>query len=89
MWSVSWLADLGKRGAVLTRSLREGLGRLSFAAGVLEWDRPLFSVLFAWDAAAPDGAYLPLPPMVALTVKYLKDRHQAPTLFPEDSAQKT
>eukprot|EP00969_Alexandrium_andersonii_P261947 11580461-Alexandrium_andersonii.AAC.1 len=63
MGIAGWFADLGKRGAVLFRILRERLGRLSFAAGVLEWDRPFLLVLFAWAAAAPHGAYLPLSPM--------------------------
>ena len=73
-WLVKWLSDILDAGSVLLRRLAEGLGRLGFAAGVLEWHRPFLAPLYAWTAAAPAGAYLPLPPLVALVLRHLRDR---------------
>jgi hypothetical protein len=73
-WLTKWLGEILDTGAVLIRRLVEGLGRLGFAAGVLEWHRPFLAPLYAWTAAAPHGAYLPLPPMVALVLSHLRGR---------------
>lgn len=73
-WLADWLARAVERGASLVRELREGLGRLGFAAGVLEWHKPFLAPLYAWTAAAPQGAFLPHPPAVQLALLHLRDR---------------
>jgi hypothetical protein len=73
-WLRKWLAKLLEVGASLVRELREGLGRLGFAAGVLEWHRPFLAPLYAWTAAAPAGAFLPHPPAVHLAIRHLHRR---------------
>jgi hypothetical protein len=76
-WLAKWLADTVERGASLVRTLREALGRLGFAAGVLEWHKPFLAPLYSWTAAAPQGAYLPHPPAVQLALIHLRDRFAA------------
>ena len=61
-------------GLVLVRHMAEGLGRLGFAAGILEWARPFLAPMYAWTAAAPGGAVLPLPSVVRLTLTWLVDQ---------------
>ena len=75
-WLAGWLARTIERGASRIRELREALGRLSFAAGVLEWHRPFLAPIFAWAAAAPASAYLPHPPAVQLSLLHLKSRFE-------------
>jgi hypothetical protein len=76
-WLATWLADTVERGASLVRTLREALGRLGFAAGVLEWHKPFLAPLYSWTAAAPQGAYLSHPPAVQLALIHLRDRFAA------------
>ena len=64
-------------GLVLVRHMAEGLGRLGFAAGILEWARPFLAPMYAWTAAAPGGAVLPLPSVVRLTLTWLVDQLRA------------
>ena len=47
---------------------------MGFASGVLEWHRPFLSPLYAWTAVMPQGRYVPLPPMVRITLVHLKSR---------------
>ena len=75
-WLTQWLERTLQVGSVLVRDLRETLGRIGFAAGVLEWHRPFLAPLYAWVAVAPSSAFLPLPPAVKLALLHLRDRFQ-------------
>jgi hypothetical protein len=70
-WLVAWAERILSNGVVLVRGLAEGLGRLCFTAGVLEFARPFLSPLYAWTSAAPAGSVLPLPPMIRLTLTWI------------------
>ena len=61
----------------LVRRFAEGLGRLGFAMGVLEWQRPFLAPLYSWAASLPMSAYVPIPVAVKLSVEYLLDRLEA------------
>jgi hypothetical protein len=77
LWLVTWQSDILSAGAVLIRQLSEGLGRLGFAAGGPRGaPPPLLAPLYAWTAAAPAGAYLPLQPLVPLIIRHLRDRRR-------------
>ncbi len=49
-WIIKWLEDAIKAKSILVRSLVEALGRLGFAAGVLEYHRPFLSPIYSWAA---------------------------------------
>ena len=74
MWLILRATELIDRGATVVRQFPEGLGRLNFATGVLEWDRPFLGILYAWGASVPLGAFLKLPAAVTLTFEYIRER---------------
>jgi len=76
-WLIKWGQQILGDGLVLVRHMAEGLGRLGFAAGILEWARPFLAPMYAWTAAAPGGAVLPLPSVVRLTLTWLVDQLRA------------
>ena len=74
LWLQSWLARVTSGQAILVSSLAEGLGRLGWAAGPLEWARPFLGPLYAWCARLPQSSCLALPPMVRTTLLFLRDQ---------------
>jgi len=73
-WLVQWLRRALEQGTVLVSTLVAVLGRLGFAAGVLEWDRPFLGPLYAWTSAVPASAFVRLPVLVRLILEYLAQR---------------
>ena len=71
----NWIVDWGERiineGVVLIRNLVQGLGRLGFASGVLEWYRPFLAPIYSWAAVTPGGAMLAIPPMLRLVLGWI------------------
>ena len=76
-WIEKWLEEVVKEGKVQVRRMIEALGRLSFAAGVLEWHRPFLSPLYAWTAAVPPKAVVRIPVMIRLALQHLLERFKA------------
>ena len=70
-WLIQWGSKIIADNLVLIRALAEGLGRLGYCAGILEWCRPFLAPLYSWCAAAPSGAVLPLPPLIRLTLSFI------------------
>ena len=70
-WAVGWCAGLLKKRVVDVSELEEGLGRLSFISGMLDWDRAFLQPLYAFVALEGRGARCPLPPYVQLALSYL------------------
>jgi len=79
-WVRDWIAGLLKVGVVLLRDFREGLGRLASVAGPLEMHRPFLGPLYAWVAACPPGACLPLPLMARLVLQVFARKLEAAPL---------
>ena len=75
-WLVKWITDTLTRGSVLVSNLSAALGRLGFAAGVLEWDRPFLGPIYAWSATVPASAYLQLPVLIKLILEHFRHRLQ-------------
>jgi hypothetical protein len=48
----------------------EGLGRLAFSAGVLEFYKPFLAPMYAWCSAAPPGAVLWVPHLILFTLDW-------------------
>ena len=72
-WAVSWLTDKAAERSVPLGELREGLGRLQFLAGPVEYIRPFLGPLYAWASIGPRFARPRLPVMVMLIMKYLAE----------------
>ena len=74
LWLLAWGDRILKERIVMVSALAEGLGRLGFASGLLEWSRPFLSAMYAWTASAPGHATLPVPPMILLTLTWLMNQ---------------
>ena len=70
-WLIRWGDRVVSDGLVQMRDFAEGLGRLGFTAGVLEFYKPFLAPLYSWSAAAPRDAVLKVPPMVRLTLSWI------------------
>ena len=70
-WIIQWGEKILSDGVVLIRQLAQGLGRLGFVAGVLEWYKPFLGPLYSWTSAAPGGAVLPLPFLVRIVLGFI------------------
>ena len=71
LWLIRWGERILSDRIVLVASMTEGLGRLSFATGVLEFYKPFLAPMFSWCAAAPQGAVLPVPPLILFTLDWI------------------
>ena len=70
-WLISWLDEKVAAGSMGIRELRETLGRLGFASGPMRWMRSFLGPLYAWAAACPLGAYLPIPAVLRTVMAWL------------------
>ena len=70
-WIIQWGEKILSDGVVLIRQLAQGLGRLGFVAGVLEWYKPFLGPLYSWTSAAPGGAVLPLPFLIRIVLGFI------------------
>ena len=78
-----WCLELLTSDTVLFSELEEGLGRLTFVAGVLEWDRAFLSPIYCFMAAQADrSARKALKLYVRLALACLSEslplRHHSP-----------
>ena len=71
LWVVRWCTATLGQPTVLVKDLRDALGRLSFAAGPLVALRPFLGPLYAWTAACPANASMPLPAMIRLILYWI------------------
>ena len=70
-WLRNWAKKILSDRLVQISSMAEGLGRLCFVSGVVEYYRPFLAPMFAWTASAPAGAVLPVPPMILLVLDWI------------------
>ncbi len=70
-WLLKWASDILSSGMVLVHNLAEGVGRLSYSTGVLEWGKPFLAPLYALTAALPRGATISIPPLVRLVLSWI------------------
>ncbi len=73
-WAASWCERHSVAGMALISELREGLGRLSFVAGALEFERPFLAPLFSYLSFYPDSVTRPLPIFVRVLLQFLATR---------------
>ena len=77
-WLVKWIGSLLKNEGVLVRDFVGGLGRLMYAAGVLERVKPFLGPIFAWASAVPGGSYLQFPHFIAMCLRWIMQKLQQP-----------
>ena len=70
-WISRWLTDKVAEGRMSLGELREGLGRIQFAAGPIEHWRPFLGPLCAWASVGPRYARPKIPIMIRLIMKFL------------------
>jgi hypothetical protein len=71
LWIIKWIEGVTAAKAVMVKNITEGLGRLVYVTGVLPWMKPFLAPIFSWSSAAPEDAFLPLPPAVKLTMSWI------------------
>ena len=81
-WASRWLIDKATEGNVRLGELREGLGRLQFLAGPMEYIRPFLGPLYAWASIGPRFARPKLPVMIVLIMKYLAEELRSSHMMP-------
>ena len=77
VWAVEWLRKHVASPLSQVAEMEEGLGRLSFATGLLQHAKPLLGPLYAWVAACPRTACVSLPPVLRVIMAYLADSLEA------------
>ena len=70
-WASRWLTDKAAQKSVRLGEVREGLGRLQFFAGPVEYIRPFLGPLYAWASIGPRFARPWLPVMVVTILLFL------------------
>ena len=73
-WITGWLRKTADIGAIVTRELRGGLGRISFSSALLRFLLPFLGPLYAWVAVSGDGSVWPLPPALLIILRWLADQ---------------
>lgn len=69
--AASWLNDRVREGSAQLGELLQGIGKIGFITGAVEFLRPFLGPLYAWASAGPWFARSRLPPMILLIMKYL------------------
>ena len=73
-WAVAWLRREATNGKADLVGFRAALGRLSFLAGALEYDRPFLAPLFTFLSVMPHFGIRPLPLYVRVIMAHLANR---------------
>ncbi len=81
-WAIRFCHRVAQDGAVKVGELREGLGRLGYIAGALDFDRPFLGPIYTFVSLFPPLAVRPLPLYVASCLRYFayrlaRRRHQS------------
>ena len=71
-WCVRWCRRMREGHGINTTELEEGVGRLSFVAGILDYPRPWLSPLYSFLSTVPRDAIRVLPPYVCMAPRYLE-----------------
>ncbi len=85
-WSANWLERCARDGACCMEEFASALGRLTFVAGALEYDRPFLAPLHTFAAASPRRGIRVLPVFVRVIARFLADRLRKRRHYP--SAQR-
>ena len=91
-WASRWLTDKANEESVRLGELREGLGRLQFLAGPVEYIRPFLGPIYAWASIGGRFAKPKLPTMILFIMKFiakeLQHGHMMPCAAPPRTLEK-
>ncbi len=73
-WAIRFCHRLVQDGVVKVGELRDGLGRLSYIAGALDFDRPFLGPIFTFVSLFSPLSVRPLPLYVASCLRYFAHR---------------
>ena len=73
-WFIQWTRELSARRFVHMARYGEGLGRIMFVAGALEFERPFLAPLKKFMAMHPRSSVRRVPPYVAFFLQYLSQQ---------------
>ncbi len=73
-WVVDWCRRLIRDGAARIDEMREGLGRLAFVAGALEYERPFLAPLYSFVGLQTGNPLKPLPLYILIALHFIADR---------------
>ena len=78
-WVITWCEKLIKAGRVEVTEMRSGIGRLSYAAQALVYEKAFLGVLYLWTAAIVRGnvRVVTIPWAVRFVLAWIKQRMQA------------
>ena len=92
-WFVIWTRDMASRPVVNMDNFEEGLGRIMYVAGALEYERPFLAPLYKFLNVHPRGSTRKLPSHVAFILRHLsiqveRERHFscATRMLPTDTS---
>ncbi len=86
LWMAGWLERCARDGACCMGEFGSALGRLTFVAGALEFDRPFLGPLHSFQAASPRVGVRVLPTFVRVVALFLAERLRRRRHYP--SAQR-
>ena len=75
-WFQKWTRKVAHARYVHMSTFEEGLGRVMYVAGALEYERPFLSPLYRFLTLHPRGSVRRLPSYVVLILRYLADQVQ-------------
>ena len=73
-WLPRWTTEVAEAGYVHMDAFEEGLGRVMYVAGALEYERPFLGPLYKFVALHPRGTVLQLPAYVMFILRYLAEQ---------------
>ncbi len=73
-WAVTFCNRVVRDGVIRVGELREGLGRLAYIAGALDYDRPFLAPVFTFVSLFSPLAVRPLPLYVSTCLTYFAQR---------------
>ena len=73
-WVTKWCRKVAGEGAADIEVFTSGLGRLTFAVAVLDYERPFLAPLHAFAAVWRGVTVAPLPPAVTMVLLWIARR---------------
>ncbi len=81
-WATGWLRRISRDRTVAIDDFRSGLGRLSFIAGVLEYERPFLAPCFSFVSLHRPRAVRPVPLYISCILEHLAERIELRRTYP-------
>ena len=77
-WFTKWTSEVAVSRSIHMRSFEEGLGRVIFVAGALEYERPFLGPLYRFMSLHPGDSVQGVPAYVSFFLRHLSQQQQQP-----------